>query len=163
MASVIVSHDDISVTSSRDRIACSRSDILSMVRMSSTLYNIAGACSALTRSPRDVCCLSVSTTTASSSSFPGRCSIATGSFKIALRRQRLSHSLRHIVSSLRHHLAAVTGSCLSTIRIDSTEPALLSVRLARSTPERDSGAAFGQHFKELLRNAESIQTFWWYL
>ena len=81
MASMIVIQNDIMVTSSKDRIMCFMSDMISMVRVSGPFYNIAGACSAVTRTLRDVCCLSVSATTVSSSSFPGRCPIATGSFQ----------------------------------------------------------------------------------
>lgn len=156
MASIIAIQNDIMVTSSKDRIMCSMSDMISMVRMSGPLYNIAGACSSVTRSLRDVCCLSVSTTTASSSSFSGRCSIATGSFQTTLWRRRQSHLLRSRVSSLQTHLVAVMGSRLSTNRIALTQLASLSVSLLWNRPKGDCDTSFGQHLKHLLWTAESI-------
>ena len=156
MASVIVIQNDIMVTSSKDRIMCSMFDMISMVRMSGPFYNIAGACSSVTRSLRDVCCLSVSTTTVSSSSFPGRCSIATGSFQTTLWRLRQSHLLRSRVPSLQTHLVAVMGNRLSANRITLTQLASLSVYLLWSRPKTHYDTSFGQHLKHLLWTIESI-------
>jgi hypothetical protein len=84
MASMDVTYDGISVTSSRDLIACSRTEIFSMVRMPGLLYETPGVCSAFTRSLRYVCCLSVFTKAASISSSFGKRPTATANLQTCM-------------------------------------------------------------------------------
>ena len=163
MARMIVSYDDISGTNSGGRIACSNCDMLSMARIPGPLYNIAGACSAVTRGPRGVCCLSVSTTNVSSSSFAGRRLISTRRFQIALWWSRPSHPLRCIVPSLRYHLVVAMGCCLSTKRMALIWLASLIVYLIRHSHSRDYGTSFEQHLRHLPWTTESMKNFRWSL